>query len=95
VCQYPPPGSPGAAGSIQLTLDDYQCLEDDSFLNDSVIEFYMRWIQHELLSESDRKRTHFFATFFYNKLTKRPARSKNKLHPVEDNQVGVDILSKF
>jgi len=85
LCQYPA----GAAGAIHLNMDDYSCLEDESFLNDTVIEFYFRWLQHEIFGEVDRARTHVFATYFYNKLTKRPARAKNKVHPIEDNPVSV------
>ncbi len=84
LCQYPPPGS---SNSIIVTLEDYSCLADENFLNDQIIEFYLRWLQYELMSEADRARTHFFTTFFYNKLTKRPPRSRNRLHQVEDNQV--------
>ncbi len=82
LCQYPP----GTGNSIIVTLEDYSCLADENFLNDQIIEFYFRWLQFELMSESDRARTHFFTTFFYNKLTKRPPRPRNRLHQVEDNQ---------
>lgn len=38
------------------------------------------------MSEKDRERTHFFNTFFYNTLTRRPQKNSNRVHPVEDNQ---------
>ncbi len=83
LCQYPP-GS--VANSINLTMEDYLCLADENFLNDNIIEFYFRWLQHDLMSEEDRGRTHFFGTYFYNKLTKKPRAARNKLHQTEDNQ---------
>ncbi len=89
LCQFPPSG-----GSVTVTHEDYTCLADESFLNDTIIEFYFKWLQCEVMSEKDRNRTHFFTTYFYNKLTKRPVRNRNKIHPVEDNQVMLAILSE-
>ena len=72
LCQFPPSG-----GSVTVTHEDYTCLADESFLNDTIIEFYFKWLQCEVMSEKDRNRTHFFTTYFYNKLTKRPVRNRN------------------
>ena len=80
-CQYPPTGS----NSVSVTMEDYYCLEDESFLNDVVIDFFFKWLQFSQLGESDRNRTHIFSTFFYKRLTTRPPKQKNKLHPIEDN----------
>ena len=81
-CQYPPTGS----SSVSVTMEDYYCLEDESFLNDSVIDFYFKWLQFSgKLSDADAKRTHIFSTFFYKRLTTRPPKQKNKLHPIEDD----------
>ena len=71
---------------MSVTTEDYCCLEEESFLNDVIIDFYLRWLQFHVISESDRDRTHVFSTYFYNRLTTRPKPQKNKLHPVEDNQ---------
>ena len=80
-CQYPPVGS----SSVSVTTEDYYCLEDESFLNDVVIDFYFKWLQFAKIPPADRDRTHIFSTFFYKRLTTRPPKSKDKLHPVEDN----------
>ena len=71
---------------VTVTSDDYLCLEDESFLNDTMIEFYLRYLQNNVMSGADKDRTHFFSTYFYSTLTKRPQKLKNRLHPVEDNQ---------
>ena len=71
-CQYPPRGS----NCISVTVEDYCCLEDDVFLNDSIIDFYLRWLQFSKLRHIDRDRTHIFSTFFYKRLTMR---TKNTL----------------
>jgi sentrin-specific protease 7 len=61
------------------------CLEDESFLNDSIIEMVILWIKNEVMSAVDRERTFFFNTFFYNTLTRRPVKNHNRVHPIEDN----------
>lgn len=63
-CQYPPTGS----SSVSVTNEDYYCLEEESFLNDTTIDFYFKWLQFSLLKQTDRDRTHIFSTFFYKVL---------------------------
>ena len=60
-CQYPPTGN----SSVSVTTEDYYCLEEESFLNDTTIDFYFKWLQFSLLNPEDRDRTHIFSTFFY------------------------------
>lgn len=77
-----------------ITMEDYYCLEDESFLNDVIIDFYFKWIQHKILKETTFKENiHIFTTYFYKRLTTRPPRSKTKLHPVEDN-VNLSLAEK-
>ena len=80
-CQYPATGS----NTVSISPEDYYCLEDESFLNDVIIDFYLKWIQNTVIPQESRDRTHIFTTYFYKRLTTRPPRSKNKLHPIEDN----------
>uniref|UniRef100_A0A0K2UJS5 Putative LOC100642437 [Bombus terrestris] n=1 Tax=Lepeophtheirus salmonis TaxID=72036 RepID=A0A0K2UJS5_LEPSM len=80
-CTFPP----SSHDSVTVSTEDYCVLEDESFLNDVIIDFYCRYLQYKVFSEFDRQRTHIFSTFFYNRLTSRPKKQKNKLHPVEDN----------
>ena len=77
-CQYPATGS----NTVSISPEDYYCLEDESFLNDVIIDFYLKWIQNDLIPQESRDRTHIFTTYFYKRLTTRPPRSKNKLHPI-------------
>ncbi len=80
-CQFPATG----ASTVSVTQEDYYCLEDESFLNDVIIDFYFKWIQHSIIPDESRDKTHIFTTFFYKRLTTRPQKQKNKLHPIEDN----------
>ena len=49
-------------------MEDYYCLEDESFLNDVIIDFYFKWIQHKILKETTFKENiHIFTTYFYKR----------------------------
>ena len=49
-------------------MEDYYCLEDESFLNDVIIDFYFKWIQHKILKETTFKdNMHVFTTYFYKR----------------------------
>jgi len=82
-CQFPP----DSPGNVSVTNEDYNCLEAEQFLNDVIIDFYLKYIQNETFASLDgmMARTHIFTTYFYKRLTTRPPNSKTKAHPVEDN----------
>lgn len=63
---YPPPP---AKGGIAINTEDYLCLGEDQFLNDVIIDFYLKYLTLEVLSESDQHRTHVFSSYFYKRLT--------------------------
>ena len=56
LCQYPLPGTVENVGSITVTLDDYKTLAASTFLNDTIIDFYMKHLQYNVFSEADRDR---------------------------------------
>ncbi|XP_034237938.1 uncharacterized protein LOC117643271 isoform X2 [Thrips palmi] len=78
---YPPPPS---KGGISINTEDYACLGEDQFLNDVIIDFYLKYLMQSVLSEEDRERTHVFSSFFYKRLTSRP-KTKGRRHPIEDD----------
>ncbi|XP_036356506.1 sentrin-specific protease 6 isoform X3 [Octopus sinensis] len=65
---YPPPP---AKGGITITNEDFFCLNEGEFLNDVIIDFFLKYLVLEKLSETDRERTHVFSSFFYKRLTQR------------------------
>uniref|UniRef100_F7A2J2 Sentrin-specific protease 6-like n=1 Tax=Ciona intestinalis TaxID=7719 RepID=F7A2J2_CIOIN len=67
---YPPPPE---KGGITITNEDEFCLNSGEFLNDVIIDFYLKYIMRELLSEEDRGRSHAFSCFFYKQLTQIPS----------------------
>ena len=60
---------PQGKGGISINTEDYMCLAVDQYLNDIIIDFFMKYLCNDLLSESERERTHIFSTFFYKRLT--------------------------
>ncbi|CAH1228080.1 SENP7 [Branchiostoma lanceolatum] len=77
---YPPPP---ATGGITVTSEDMWCLRDGEFLNDVIIDFYLKYLVNAVLSEEDKKRTHIFSSFFYKRLMQRDhvrTRSEESTH---------------
>ncbi|KAA0188347.1 hypothetical protein HAZT_HAZT011751 [Hyalella azteca] len=67
---YPPP--PQKSG-ICITMLDYKSLQEESFLNDTILNFYLK------LPEKQRNKVHLFSTLFYKRLTTKYH------HPAEDD----------
>lgn len=65
---YPPPPR---TGGIAVHSADLRCLREGQFLNDVIIDFYLKYLVLERLSEEVRQRTHVFSSFFYPRLTQR------------------------
>ena len=80
-CQYPPTAQYGS-NCVSVTAEDYCCLEENVFLNDSVIDFFLKWLQFSRFNTVDRDRTHIFSTFFYKRLTM--CTKNNTLSQIDD-----------
>jgi sentrin-specific protease 7 len=63
---YPPTGK----NRTTVDKDDIYRLDDGEFLNDNLINFWIRYLQHTLEAENPAmlKRVYFFSTFFFEKL---------------------------
>lgn len=61
---------PPEKGGISLNTEDYKCLGKDIFLNDVIIDFYLKYLWLEVLSSVDRNRTHIFSSHFFTRLAK-------------------------
>lgn len=61
---------------------DLKRLEDEEFLNDNIINFYMRYIEDELQKSNPglHKETHFFNTFFYERLSAKGENTEYACH---------------
>ncbi|XP_067098217.1 sentrin-specific protease 6-like isoform X2 [Osmerus mordax] len=69
---YPPPP---AKGGITVTNEDLHCLHDGEFLNDVIIDFYLKYLVLEKLKREEAQRSHVFSSFFYKRLNQRERRS--------------------
>ncbi|XP_046432361.1 uncharacterized protein LOC124185514 isoform X5 [Neodiprion fabricii] len=63
---YPP--AP-ARDAITINDRDCACLGKDKFINDVIIDFYLKYLSLEVLLKEDQKRTHVFSSHFYKRLT--------------------------
>lgn len=76
---YPPPPAPGG---ITLHLNDYQCLEEETYVNDNIINFYLKYLIRTEQTDTEQKRIHIFTTQFFSKLRQDndPCTNKMKRH---------------
>lgn len=64
------------------------CLAQDQFLNDVIIDFYLKHLVHDILTHVQREKTHIFSTFFYKRLTTKPSKVNKISNPHEwDNSL--------
>lgn len=56
---------PQGRGGIPVTVHDYLTLATDEFVNDVIIDFFLKYVHNELASEEQRDKSHIFSTFFY------------------------------
>ncbi|XP_049751775.1 sentrin-specific protease 6 isoform X2 [Elephas maximus indicus] len=69
---YPPPP---AKGGISVTNEDLHCLNEGEFLNDVIIDFYLKYLVLEKLKKEEADRIHIFSSFFYKRLNQREKRN--------------------
>ena len=46
----------GQLGSVTVTLEDYKTLAAGTFLNDVIIDFYLKYLQYSVFDEADKNR---------------------------------------
>jgi len=71
LCEYPL----GTKDSVSVCLADYKTLEYDTFLNDIIIDFYLTYLFHIILSKDDKPTVHIFSTMFYKRLNSTPKKA--------------------
>lgn len=102
LCRYPPEGT---KGSMIIKSSDLLTLDSDTFLNDTVIDFYMSYLKNAELPKDLSERVFVFNTFFYSTLNKSQAKNltpeerklpltKRRHGNVKRWTKGVDLFSK-
>ncbi|KAK4274172.1 hypothetical protein QN277_017442 [Acacia crassicarpa] len=59
-----PKGDPDA---VSLSKRDVDLLQPDTFINDTIIDFYIKYLKNQI-KEEEKHRFHFFNSFFFRKL---------------------------
>ncbi|KAK7311689.1 hypothetical protein RJT34_09980 [Clitoria ternatea] len=59
-----PKGDPDA---VSLSKRDVDLLQPDTFINDTIIDFYIQYLKNQI-QEEEKPRFHFFNSFFFRKL---------------------------
>lgn len=73
---YPSRSDPEA---VEILPADLERLNPMEFLNDTIIDFYIKYIQRpEFLDSDGKERFHFFNSFFYKKLSEVVSAQKKK-----------------
>ncbi|XP_071710118.1 probable ubiquitin-like-specific protease 2B isoform X2 [Rutidosis leptorrhynchoides] len=57
----------GDADAVSLSKRDFDLLQPDTFVNDTIIDFYIKHLKNKIEPE-ERHRFHFFNSFFFRKL---------------------------
>nr|XP_021148917.1 sentrin-specific protease 7 isoform X3 [Columba livia] len=71
--------APPAKGGLGVTREDLECLEYGEFLNDVIIDFYLKYLLLEKVPKHLADRTHIFSSFFYKCLTRTEKNSEGDL----------------
>ena len=92
---YSPVSGPGG---IAITNEDLSCLEEGRYLNDTIIDFYLKYLFHTKLDKETREKTYIFSSYFYKRLTQQPGGGANAARMMH-SQVkkwtrNVDIFNK-
>jgi sentrin-specific protease 7 len=63
-------------------------------LNDVIIDFYLKYIHHELLTDEQRSRSYIFSQFFYKRLTMMTKDKDSKLTASQKRHMRVASWTK-
>ena len=75
---YPPPPT---KGGIAITNADVDCLSPGIYLNDTIIDFYLKFLYEEKLTKEQKKKTYIFNSYFYTRLIKKGFSEADKSLP--------------
>ncbi|XP_039998385.1 sentrin-specific protease 7-like [Xiphias gladius] len=82
--QYP---AAPCKGRISVTKEDLACLDGGKFLNDVIIDFYLKYLLLEGVGGSRGERSHVFSSFFYKQLSRRRAAGEDDVPSVPDRHM--------
>lgn len=71
-------------GAVSITLGDLRLLQPGGYLNDNVIEFWLKFLERYRIPPYRMEQLHFMSTFFYKKITSVPQRSRSDASLAEE-----------
>ena len=89
VAKYTPADS---VETITVTEKDVDRLAPGEFLNDTLIDFYLRYMSDNILKSVQRKRCHIFSSFFFTKY--RDSDPEDRYESVRKWTKDIDIFKK-
>ena len=54
--------------TIELNSKDLKTLNEKVYLNDNIMNFYLKFIEQEIVNHVIKEKTYFFSTYFYSLL---------------------------
>ena len=85
---------------VTITSEDMLCLKPSIYLNDIIIDFFLKYLIEVKLTSKQKERLHLFSTFFYERLTQRNTNSDQPKTPTTMHRMvkswtkNVDIFDK-
>lgn len=79
ILSYPPNGR----SQVIIYANDFIDLTPKTYLNDAIIDFYIKYLTLEVLTQEQRERVHVFDSFFYKSLTTAQEEISNDLSAEE------------
>ena len=73
-------------GGIAVTLSDYRTLEQEVYLNDVVVDFYLLFLMNNVLPEEYRRSIHVYSSLFFKRLSTRfgsPGEDEGLISPLD------------
>ena len=68
------------SGGIPITNLDLACLDEGTYLNDIIIDFYLKFICETVMTKEQKEKTYIFNSYFYKRLTQK---ASNKTDPAQ------------
>lgn len=66
--------------SVDVLLKDFNRLEPSVYLNDTLVLFFLKFLENFVLEDQMRKSVHIFNSFFMQMITQNVATSESFLH---------------
>lgn len=89
VLLYPP-----ERRGISIYTSDYACLASNEYLNDIIIDFYLKYLHEIVLTPEQREKSHVFSQFFYKRLTTMNKEKDQKLSAAQKRHSRVASWTK-